>query len=180
MTSAPLLTRATLAGLLSGGLAALAAVVPALMGTGDTRMAEYEAMLVLLVATHLGLAAAMRRLPSASFQLRLGSAAVAALVAATVLGVALHQLYAVWRPGLLGARYALLLAEVAQRGDAARAAAMLADLAARRAQQLDPGYQALSGAGTPLFFSLVVGGYSTFRWRVAQRLAASAARRVAR
>jgi len=70
-------------------------------------------------------------------------------------------------------RYQYVLAAAARRSDPSVAHAALADLAVRKAQYVDPLFQSLSGAVTALFFAMVVGGYSVFRWRVAARLAAA-------
>jgi hypothetical protein len=178
MATSALLVRATIVGVLTGLLAAAAAVLPPLLaGLADTRPAEYAALLVVLVGTHLGLAAIVRDRPTATFGARVRAAMIVAGVASLLLGAALYRLYAVWRPGILAARYEALLAHVSAQVGGERVVAALADLAARRAAYLDPLYQAINGAGTPLFFALLVGGYSAFRWRVAQRLAASAAAR---
>jgi len=178
MADLPLSARAGATGLITGLLAAGVAVLPSLLaGLSDTRPAEYVALLVVLAGTHLGLAAALRRRPTATFGARLAAAMLAAALASLLLGIALYRLYAVWRPGLLLARYEALVAQVGSRPGGEHAAAALADLASRRVAYLDPLYQAISGAGTPLFFALLIGGYSAFRWRVAQRLAAAAAAR---
>ena len=173
MAEPVVLPRALNAGLLSGALAAALAVLPSLwFGVVDTRPAEYAALLAVLVGTHLGLRAATATQPTASFKQRLVAAAVIALSACLILGVALYALYALWRPALLAARYERLLEPLTGRMAGPRAVAQLADLSARQAQHLDPLYQAVSGAVTPLFFALLLGGYSVFRWRVAQRLRA--------
>ncbi|MBS0393341.1 MAG: hypothetical protein JSR54_01880 [Proteobacteria bacterium] len=86
-------------------------------------------------------------------------------------GAALYALYAGLRPGLLAERFAAA-------GAALRAASLpperlaqgLAGLAARRAQALDPLYQALEGAVTVLFCGLVLGAYLAFQAQVAARL----------
>jgi hypothetical protein len=178
MATPALLARAAIVGLLTGLLAGAAAVLPPLVaGLTDTRPAEYAALLVVLVGTYLGLAAIVRDRPTATFGARVRAVMVAASVASLLLGAALYRLYAVWRPGILVARYEALLAHVGSQVGSDRVAAAMADLAARRAAYLDPLYQAINGAGTPLFFALLIGGYSAFRWRVAQRLAAAAAAR---
>ncbi|MEI8297724.1 MAG: hypothetical protein WCH32_06860 [Pseudomonadota bacterium] len=178
MATPTLLGRAAIVGLLVGLLAAATAVLPPLAwGLADSRPAEYAALLVVLVGTHLGLAAVVRDRPSATFGARVWAAMIVAGTASLPLAVALYRLYAVWRPGMLLARYEALLAHVGAQVGSERVAAALADLTARRAAYLDPLYQAINGAGTPLFFALLIGGYSAFRWRVAQRLAAAAAAR---
>jgi hypothetical protein len=173
MGARSVLPRAVAAGAVAGLVAAAVAVVPALGVVGDTRLADYAALLVVILGTLGGLRSVVDARPDASFADRLAAMAGSALAASAVLAMALWRLYAVWRPALLELRYQSVLAGAARRSDPSVAHAALADLALRRAQYVDPLFQSLSGAVTALFFAMVVGGYAVFRWRVAARLAAA-------
>ena len=158
------------AGLIGGLAAGLIAVVPALVGAGgDGRLVGYAALLAVLIAVQVGARAAARA--PAGFRERLAAAALIAVIAAVLYGLALYLLYAVLRPELLTVRYAGYEAALWSAGlTPERQAAGLAALATRRAQYLDPAYQALEGAGLALFCGLVLGAYGAFRARVARRL----------
>jgi hypothetical protein len=163
---------AATAGVVGGLLAALVAMVPGLTARGgDSRFAAYAAILVTLIAIQLG-TRAVAALPSdAGFGARLAAAALIAALIALLDGIGLYVLYAALRPGLLAARYAGYEAALhAARLAPAQLAAGLGALAARRAQYLDPAYQALEGAGLVLFCGLVFGAYLAFYARVAARL----------
>jgi hypothetical protein len=170
--SARALRLAAAAGLVGGVLAALVGVVPALVAPGtDGRFASYAAVLVALIAVQLGTRAAAAAPEDAGFRPRLAAAALIAALVAVLDGFGLYLLYAALKPGLLATRYAGYEAHLWSAGLAPqRLAAGLAALTARRAQYLDPAYQALEGAGTPLFCGLVLGAYLAFRARVAARL----------
>ena len=163
---------AVAAGLVGGALAWLAGSVPALVTRGtDGRFESYAAILVCLIAVQLGAHAAAAALADAGFGARLAAASLIAALVALLDGVGLLLLYVVQRPGLLAARYTGYEAQLWAAGLApGRLAAGLASLAARRAQYLDPVYQALEGAGTVLFCGLVLGAYLAFRARIAARL----------
>jgi len=155
------------AGATSGLLAGLLGVLPMLGIAGTTRVPEYAALLVVLVGTHAGARFAVRGRPAAAFAARVSAVLTIASLASLLLGAALWALYAVGRPDLLAARHAALLAGAASSTDS------LADLVARRAQYVDPLFQAISAATTAFFFAFMVGGYGAFRWRVAARVAAA-------
>lgn len=162
---APPLRLAVASGVLGGGFAALVLVLPPLLTRGgDGTVPEYLAILVTLLAVHVGGRAATTARPDSGFGARVGYVVVAALVASAIATAALYGLYAGWRPGLLEARYALHAAPTAPGGVG------VADLTAHRAQSLDPAFQALSGGGRLLFCGLLFGAYGAFRWRVARRL----------
>lgn len=166
MASASPRARALLAGVTTGGLAGTSAILPLVTAGGTPRAPEYVALLIVVLGTHVGARHAVAGLPAASFPVRLTTMTTTALVAAALLGVALWMLYADWRPDLLDARYRALLADRASTG-------ALADLVARRAQSVDPLFQALSVAGTGFFLAFLTGGFTAFRRRVASRVAAS-------
>ncbi len=171
MASGAVMVRALAVGLMTGALAAAVAIVPALDVAGASRLAEYAALLIVIVGTEVGLRYAVLGRPTVSYGERIAAVASSALTACLVLAAGLWCLYGLWRPGLLAARYAALLGGLT--GDGAATSATIADLIARRAQYLDPLFQALSGAVTALFFALLIGGYTVFRWRVATRMAAA-------
>jgi hypothetical protein len=160
------------AGLVGGILASLAGIVPALVTPGgDGRFASYAAILVTLIAVQLGARAAAALPADGGFGPRLAAAAVTATLLAAIDGIGLYLLYAVFRPGLLAVRYATYEAQLWSAGlSPSRLAAGLGALAARRAQFLDPLYQAAEGAGMLLFCGLVLGAYLAFRARLAARL----------
>jgi hypothetical protein len=166
------LALAATAGLLGGLLAGLAGIVPPLLTAGaDGRFASYAAILVTLIAVQLGARAAAAAPGGGGFRARLAAAAVIAGLIALLAGLALYLLYAGLRPGLLAARYGGYEAQLWSAGlPPARLAAGLAELAARRAQYLDPLYQAAEGGGMLLFCGLVLGAYLAFRARLAARL----------
>jgi hypothetical protein len=166
MATPSLRPRALAAGATSGLLAAVVAVAPQLGDVGASRVPEYAALLVVLVGTHAGSRFAVRARPEASFAARIGSMTTTATVAALALCASLWALYALWRPDLLASRYAALLA-------GAVSPEAHADMMARRAQYVDPLFEALSHAVTAFFFAFMVGGYGVFRWRVAARVAAA-------
>jgi hypothetical protein len=170
--SARALGLAAAAGLLGGVLAGLAGVLPALlMPATDGHFASYAAILVTLIAVQLGGRAAAAAPADAGFRARLVATATIAALIAVLDGLGLYLLYAALRPGLLAVRYAGYEAQLWSTGLAPeRLAAGLAALAARRAQYLDPLYQALEAAGTLLFCGLVLGAFLAFRARVARRL----------
>jgi len=163
---------AAAAGLVGGLLAGLVSVVPALALPGaDGRFASYAAILVTLIAVQLGARAAAAAPAGAGFGARLGAAALITALVALLDGLALYLLYAGLRPGLLAARYAAYEAQLWAAGlPPARLAAGLGALTARRAQYLDPLYQAAEGAGLLLFCGLVLGAFLAFRARLAARL----------
>jgi hypothetical protein len=168
MQSAPVLVRAVSAGLVTGLLATGVAVWPALAaGAADTRLFEYGALLVMLLGMVVGLRVATRLVPTVSVEARLVAVLLIAGLGATLLGAALFRLYTEWRPLLLAARFEALVAATAH---ATRPAEAYADLVAHRRQYLDPMYQAVSGAGTPFFFAMLLGGYVAFRGHVVRRL----------
>ncbi|MEI8258793.1 MAG: hypothetical protein WCJ30_24245 [Deltaproteobacteria bacterium] len=171
MTVGPVLPRALAAGAAAGLVAAAVAIVPALGSAGDTRLADYAALLVVILGTLGGLRHVVVARPHASFADRLAAMAASAGAACAVLAAGLWRLYAVWRPALLEDRYQAVVVTVGRRSAPALAEAALADLVARKAQYLDPLFQALSGAVTAFFFATLVGGYAVFRWRVAARVA---------
>lgn len=160
------------AGIVGGLLAGLVAVVPALLvPASDGRLAGYAAVLITLIAVQLGTRAAAAVPAAAGFRARLAAAALIAALIAALDGLGLYLLYAALRPGLLTARYATYEAQLWSSGfPPQRLAAGLAALTARRAQYLDPLYQAAEGAGTVLFCGLVLGAYLAFRAHVAARL----------
>lgn len=170
--SARALGLATAAGLLGGILACLVAIVPALATSGtDGRFASYAAILVTLIAVQLGTRAAAAAPADAGFGARLAAATLIAALVAVLDGLGLYLLYAALKPALLATRYGAYEARLWSAGLAPqRLAAGLAALAARRAQYLDPLYQAVEGAGTLLFCGLVLGAYLAFRARLAARL----------
>jgi hypothetical protein len=165
------LPRALAAGAAVGCVAAAVAVVPALGPAGDTRLADYAALLVVILGTLGGMRSVVEARPGASFEQRLAAMAGSAVAASTVLAIALWRLYAAWRPALLEVRYQSVLEAAARRSNPATAQAAVADLLVHRAQYVDPLFQALTGAVTALFFAMLVGGYAAYRWRVAVRLA---------
>ncbi len=144
---------------------------------GRIRLADYAALLVVMLGTLGGLRSVVDARPAASFADRLAAMSASAASASAVLAIALWKLYAAWRPALLEMRYRSVVEAATRRSDPALVQAALADLVARRAQYLDPLFQALSGAVTALFFAILVGGYAVFRWRVAARIAAARAPR---
>ena len=169
MSALPPTARAVLGGLVGGGAASLALVLPALLGLPATnRFAEYASLVIGLLAVHLG-----TRAPPAggdSVGARLGRAALLVTTLAAVTGVSAYLLFAVWRPGLLAARYAAYEQEVRASGaTAARIGHELARLAASRPEYLDPGYQALTGASTVFFFGMLLGAYGAWQLQVARR-----------
>jgi hypothetical protein len=166
------LALAAVAGLVGGVLACLAGIVPALVTPGsDGRFASYAAILVTLIAVQLGTRAATAGPADRGFGARLAAAALITALVALADGLGLYLLYAALRPGLLTARYAAYEAHLWSAGLAPqRLAAGLGALAARRAQFLDPFYQAVEGAGMLLFCGLVLGAYLAFRARLAARL----------
>jgi hypothetical protein len=166
------LALAARAGVVGGLLACLAAIVPALLVPGtDARFASYAAILVTLIAVQLGTRAAAAAPGDAGFRARLAAATLIAALVAVLDGLGLYLLYAALRPGLLVTRYAAYEAQLWSSGLAQeRLAQGLAALTARRAQYLDPVYQAAEGAGTLLFCGLVLGAYLAFRAHVAARL----------
>ena len=164
------LVRAAAAGLVGGLLAALVEIAPAyLTPAADGRFGLYAAILVTLIAVQLG-----GRAPApanGNSGARLGAAALIAALVAAVDALGLYALYAALKPSLLAARYGGYEAQLWSAGLApARLAAGLAALASRRAQYLDPLYQALEGAGALLFTGLLLGAYLAFRAQVAARL----------
>lgn len=163
---------AAVAGLVGGILAVLASVVPALLAPGgDGRFAGYAALLVTLIAVQLGARAAAAQPLDGGFGPRLAAAALITALVALLDGLGLYLLYAVFEPGLLAVRYAAYEARLwSAGGSPARLAAGLGALAARRAQLLDPLYQAVEGAGLLLFCGLILGAYLAFRARLATRL----------
>jgi hypothetical protein len=163
---------AAAAGLVGGLLACLVGIVPALVTAGTNgRFAGYAALLVTLIAVQLGGRAAAAGPLDAGFGARLAATSLIAALIAVVDELGLYRLYAALRPELLATRYATYEAQLWSAGLApARLAAGLAALATRRAQYLDPLYQALEGAGTLLFCGLVFGAYLAFRARLAARL----------
>ena len=163
---------------LGGGLvAALVVVLPRLgHAGGDSALADYAGLAVVLLAVHLGSRAAAGPAPGSGFGARFGAAALIATLASSAVGIGLYVLYAELRPALLAERYALYVSRVQAGGVAVeRGAAALAELAARRAQYLDPAFQALAGAGTFYFCAMLLGAYLAFRARVAARLGMGAA-----
>lgn len=170
--SARALGLAARAGVVGGLLAGLVGIGPALLVPGtDGRFASYAAILVTLIAVQLGTRAAAATPDDAGFGARLAAAALIAALVAALDGLGLYLLYAALKPGLLTARYAAYEAQLWSSGLAPqRLAAGLAALTARRAQYLDPLYQAAEGAGMLLFCGLVLGAYLAFRARVAARL----------
>jgi len=168
MQSAPL-PLAIASGVLGGVFSAAVLVVPPLLGTGgDGRLCEYIAILITLLAVHVAARGVATVRPESGFGARLGFAALAALVASAIAMVMLYGLYAHWRPLLLATRFALEAERL--RAGLAPDAQALAGLAARQAQFVDAGYQAVSGGGRLLFCALLFAGYGAFRWRVARRL----------
>jgi hypothetical protein len=166
MASASPRSRALVAGLTAGALASAAAVLPLVLAGGATRAPEYVALLVVVLGTHVGSRQAVAGLPAPPFPVRLRAMTTTALAASALLGVALWLLYATWRPDLLDVRYRALIVDRAST-------AALADLVARRAQSVDPLFQALSVAGTGFFLAFLTGGFAAYRRRVASRMAAS-------
>jgi hypothetical protein len=166
------LALAIVAGLVGGVLASLAGILPAYLApAADGRFGLYAAILVTLIAVQLGARAAAATAADGGFAARLGAAALIAMLVACVDVLGLYLLYAALKPGLLAARYGAYEAQLWAAGLApARLAAGLAALAVRRAQYLDPLYQALEGAGALLFCGLVLGAYLAFRAQVAARL----------
>jgi hypothetical protein len=164
------LALAASAGVVGGLLAGLVGIVPALLAPGsDGRFANYAAILVTLVAVQLGVRAAAPE--DAGFRSRFAAATLIATLVAALDGLALYLLYAALRPGLLAARFAGYEARLWSSGLAPqRLATGLAALTTRRAQYLDPLYQAAEAAGTLLFCGLVLGAYLAFRTLVAARL----------
>jgi hypothetical protein len=162
---------AAAAGLVGGILACLAAIGPALVNPGaDGRFASYAAILVTLIAVQLGARAAGSLPDDGGFGPRLAAAAVISMFVALLDGLGLYLLYSALQPALLATRYAAYEAHLWSAGlPPARLAAGLGALAARRAQFLDPLYQAAEGAGMLLFCGLVLGAYLAFRARLAAR-----------
>ena len=161
------------AGVVGGLLAGLIGIVPALLAPGsDGRFASYAAILVTLITVQLGARAAAAAPEDAGFRARFAAATLIATLVAAIDGLALYLLYAALRPGMLAARFAGYEAQLWSGGLAPqRLAAGLAALTTRRAQYLDPLYQAAEAAGTLLFCGLVLGAYLAFRALVAARLA---------
>jgi hypothetical protein len=164
------LALAASAGVVGGLLAGLVGIVPALLAPGsDGRFANYAAILVTLIAVQLGARAAAPE--DAGFRSRFAAATLIATLVAALDGLALYLLYAALRPGLLAVRFAGYEARLWSSGLAPQRLAMgLAALTTRRAQYLDPLYQAAEAAGTLLFCGLVLGAYLAFRTLVAARL----------
>jgi hypothetical protein len=153
---------------LGGGTAA--ALVLAAVGSaspGAARGAEYAALAAGLLAVHLGMRRAVGLAPPAL----LGRALVLAALVSAAVGLGAYALYAWLRPALLAERYASYR-HVLEAGalPTARAAQELARLETMRAAYLDPGYQALSTAGTLFFVAVLLGGYAGFRAHLARRL----------
>ena len=166
---------AALAGLVGGVLAGLIAFLSAL-AAAEARFATYAAILVTLIAVQLGARAAATGPGDDRFGARIAAAATIAVLAGVLYGLALYLLYATLEPDLLVRRYAQFEARLwAARLPPERLAAGLAALVARRAQYLDPRYQAVEGAGTLLFCGLVLGAYLAFRARLASRMRRRAA-----
>ena len=170
--SARPLTLAAVAGLVGGVLAGLAGIGPALVTPGaNGRFASYAAVLVTLIAVQLGARAAAAAPGGGAFRARLSAAAVISTLVAALDGLGLYLLYAALRPELLAERYGAYEARLWAAGlPPERLAAGLAELTARRAQYLDPLYQAVETAGLLLFCGLVLGAYLAFRARLAARL----------
>jgi hypothetical protein len=166
------LALAAAAGLVGGVLACLAGIVPALVTPdADGRFASYAAILVTLITVQLGARAAAAAPGGAGFRARLAAAALIAGLIALLDSLGLYLLYAALKPALLATRYAGYEAHLWSAGlPPQRLAAGLAALTARRAQYLDPLYQAVEGAGLLLFCGLVLGAYLAFRARLAARL----------
>jgi hypothetical protein len=160
----------------AGGLcASLVMVVPAYVSeNATTPLADWGGTLVTLLAVHAGLRAATAAPGDAGFGRRIGIATVIATAASAIVAAGLYALYATWRPGLLAARYALYAERLRSGGEApaGRAAFEVARLAARKAQYLDPAFQAFAAAGTIFFFAMLFGAYSAWHFRVAARLRA--------
>jgi hypothetical protein len=173
VTRSPL-ALAAVAGTVGGGLTVLLALGAALLRpVDDGRFASYAAVLVTLISVQLGARAAAEAPGGAGFGARLAAGATIAAIVATADAAGLYVLYAWLRPALLAARYAAIEAALAQAPLAAAAVARAtAALHARRAQALDPLYQALEGAGLLLFCGLVLAAYLAFRARVVARLTA--------
>ncbi len=165
------LARAAAAGLVGGLFASLVGILPAfLTPAADGRFGLYAAILVTLIAVQLG-ARAAAAVAGTGFGARLAAAALIATLVACVDGLGLYLLYVRLKPALLAARYGGYEAQLWSAGlPPERLAAGLAALAARRAQYLDPFYQALEGAGALLFCGLLLGAYLAFRAQVAARL----------
>jgi hypothetical protein len=160
----------------AGGLcASLVMVVPAsLSDAATTPLGDLGGTLVVLLAVHAGMRAATAAEAFTGFGRRIGIATVIATGASAIVAVGLYALYAAWRPGLLAARYALYEQRLKSGGGApaGRAAFEVARLAARKAQYLDPAFQAIAAAGTIFFFAMLFGAYAAWHFRVAARLRA--------
>ena len=157
-------------GLGGGAVATLIMLIPELVARpGGGRLAEYGGLVAGLLAVHLGSRAIARG--DLSFGARLRDAALLATSMSLLVGLGLYGLFALWRPGLLAARFASYQEALAASGaPPERIARELAHLAASRAGYLDAGYQALSGASTLFFFGMLLGGYGAWRAHVARAL----------
>ncbi len=167
------LSVALIAGLLGGLVSSLCRVGPALMAAApNTKFTDYAGLLAALLALHMGLRACARARGTPSYASRLVDGSLIVIVESVVLGLALYLLYAVFRPGLLMERYGAYVAGLQASGlETARVLRALADLGARKAQYLDPVFQAVEGAGTLFFAGMLLSTYLAFRARVAERLA---------
>jgi hypothetical protein len=157
-------------GLGGGVVASLALIAPHLLGAApDSRLADYGALVAGLLAVQLGLGASAR--PGAGFRERMRCATLVAATVSLATGFGAYVLFAVLRPMLLADRYAAQQRAVAGSGAGAeRMSKELLSLAARKAQYLDPVFQALSSAGTLFFFGMLLGAYWAWRVHVASRL----------
>ena len=166
---------AAAAGVGGGLAAALVVVLPRLVvAGGDSRLADYAGLLIVLLAVYQGSRIAAGPRPPAGLGARPLAATLIATLASSVIGISLYLLYAALRPELLGERYSHYLARVRSGGVAAeRTAAALAELAARRAEYLDPAFQALAGSGTVFFCAMLLAAYLATRGLVAARLDAA-------
>src|SRR5208282_2039876 len=109
--------------------------------------------------------------PGAGFRERIQCATLIAAAVSLTTGLGAYVLFAVLRPTLLADRFAAQQRALAGSAlGTERIAHELVSLAARKAQYLDPLFQALSTAGTLFFFGMLLGAYGAWRVHVASRL----------
>ncbi|HXQ32188.1 MAG TPA: hypothetical protein VN790_09515 [Steroidobacteraceae bacterium] len=163
--------RLSLAWGLGGGIvASLILIAPPLLGAAPGgRLADFGALAAGLLAVQLGLGASAR--PGAGFRERMQCATIIAATVSLTTGLGAYVLFAVLRPTLLADRYAAQQRALARSAPGTeRITHELVSLAARKAQYLDPLFQALSSAGTLFFFGMLLGAYGAWRVHVASRL----------
>jgi hypothetical protein len=163
-------TRAAAWALVGGVIASLVLIVPQLPGSArGSRLADYAALAAGLLAVQLGLGASARA--DAGFRERMQCATIIAAIVSLLTGLGAYLLFAALRPMLLADRYAAQQRALAGSSAAPeRLTRELVSLADRKAQYLDPAFQAFSTAGTLFFFGMLLGPFGAWRAHVARRL----------